>query len=95
MHINPVLFCCLRYWLVYKTGQLFYMWLCRAVVFFRCAILKAVLKMCVYANISLMLKLFAHERDTKTASVLATQLCEVISLVMMNDVSAFDHVTVT
>ena len=58
----------------------------------RCALLKAILKMCLYANVSLMLELFAHsEGDAKTASVLATQLCEVISLVMLNDVSLMDH----
>jgi len=56
-------------------------------VVLRCALLKAILKMCVYANISLMLELFAREGNTKLGSVLATQLCEVISLVMLNDVS--------
>ena len=50
--------------------------------------LKAILKMCSYANVTLMLELFAlNEGDTKAASVLATQLCEVVSLVMLNDVS--------
>lgn len=75
--------------------QLLFISVCRVLVFSRCAILKAVLKMCVYPNVSLMLELFSHNGDTKAASALATQLCEVISLVMMNDVSTIDHVTLT
>ena len=94
MH-NSVLLAFLHSWLVYKTIQLLFMSVCRVLVFSRCAILKAVLKMSMYPNVSLMLELFAHKGDTKAASVLATQLCEVISLVMMNDVSAIDHVTIT
>lgn len=62
------------------------------VLVFRCALLKAILKMCSYANGSLMTELFAHEGDKKVASVLATQLCEVISLVMLNDVRTIDYV---
>jgi len=57
-----------------------------AILFTRCALLKAILKMCTYANSSMMMEQFSRDSDETKASSLATQLCEVISMVMMGEV---------